>query len=257
MSYAFAFRTGWAGSDIYVARLDKNLQETGHCVKLDLRHPRCNYGREDPRLFIHKGKLHCAFIGVEGRRGIRTNQMFCRLDENFKVEDIFAPTYGPPRDWQKNWSFVDHNDQLYAIYMIKPWTVLKIDSNDATLAYTSNVHLPWSGSHLRGGASPVKVGDEFVSFFHGKHEHPLTYNVGVLCFSATPPFHPTRITPDPILEADPTTNPGNYCPVVFPCGATLVGDTWLVSCGEHDRYSKIHAFRDADIQSQLISVAGL
>lgn len=252
--YALAFRNGWKGSNIYIQRLDTTFNPKGEAVKLELRHRDASFGREDARLFYHKNALHISFIGVMGRqRYTHTNQLFARLGDDFEVQDIFHPVIAKRQKFEKNHQYFDYQNQLYAVYTIAPHVVLKIDSNTATRAYETPCKIPWSGGHLRGGASPVLIGDEYWCFFHGKHQHPLTYNIGVYCFSAKPPFQITRMTPDPILEADPATNPGNYCPVVFPCGAVKVGDEWVVSCGVHDRFTELHRFSHSDIEDAMVN----
>lgn len=257
--YLFAARNGWRGSDIYVGRLDAAFRPVGEPARLALRHRDANYGREDPRLFWHAGKPHLSFIGVVGGRRIRhTNQLFARLSrDGRRVEDVFHPRYPGRRLWEKNWQLFDHNNDLYAVYSIAPHRVLRVRSNDAELAFEAPFPAPWRGGELRGGAAPVRVGDEWYSFFHDRVElggHRV-YRTGLYCFSARPPFQPTRYIPEPILTADTATKPADqYASVVFAGGAVRAGDSWVVAHGVHDRYSELHAFDAADLERRLVPV---
>jgi hypothetical protein len=224
--YLMAFRNGWRGSEIYVVPLDGELREIGPAVKLNLTHSEANYGREDPRLFYFRGKIHVAYIGVVGGSLIRhTSVLYARLSDSLRVEQVYCPHYPQRNLWEKNWSFFEHDGQLYAIYSIAPHRILSIDGERTKLAYETPTVAPWNpGTEMRGGASPVKVGDEFYHFFHsrvasGNHR---VYITGLYTFDAEPPFRVRRMIPDPIDVADRSTKPRDqYASVVFVCGAVL------------------------------------
>jgi FkbM family methyltransferase len=248
--YALAWRHGWAGSEIYVSTLDSEFRETGEPVKLDLFHKTsANYGREDPRLFLFRGQLHVAFIGVMGnRRAGRvhyTNVLYARLGDGFQVEQIFAPVYPKRNKWEKNWSFFEHDDQLYAVYSIAPHRVLRIDGERAEMAFETPCSAKWSSGEPRGGTSPVLVGNEFWHFFHSRSQRGRlrVYDMGLYTFEAKPPFTIKRFTPSPIDVADPANKPRDqYAAVVFPCGAVWDGTNWTVSMGIHDRWTELRKF---------------
>lgn len=251
--YTIAFRNGWKGSEIFCQRMSHDWKEIGGPVHLRLIRREANYGREDPRLFWHKGALHIAYIGVTGVNNIvNTNVLFARLGPNYEVQDTFAPRYQHRKGNEKNWQFFDYENQLYAVYTIKPHVILQIDSNDAKEVYRTNDKWEWSGGMRRGGASPVRVGDEYICFFHGKIMHNTTYNIGVYSFEAKPPFRITRFSKQPIYEAVLKTKPADqYCPVIFPCGAVQQGEDWLISCGVHDRWTEIHRFSKRLIEGAM------
>lgn len=258
--YALAFRTGWRGSEIYVATLDQNLKPTGYSRKLELLDKRykkhCGWGREDPRLFLLNGHLHIWWIGVRGPNG-PTSVLYARLAADFRVEDVFYPDIPNRRPWEKNHAYFQHGHDLFAVYSIAPHRILRIDGNRAEWAYETATQAPWHGGELRGGASPVRVGDEYWHFFHGRapHRGKTAYNVGLYTFAARPPFQVLRIIPQPILWADHATKPPDqYVSAVFPCGAVRRGDEWLVSMGVHDRWTEIHSFAHADLERQLVEV---
>lgn len=256
--YAMAFRTGWCGSDIYMTRLDKQFQPHGPAVKLELKHPRANYGREDPRLFTH-GHLHLSFVGVQGiaRNKIRTHMLFARLNDRFEVEDVFYPVIENRRSWEKNHSYFAHEGELYAVYGITPHKILRVRGNVTEWAHETPFATPWRGGEMRGGASPVRVEDEYWHFFHDRIEQDghRIYRTGVYTFDARPPFAPRRCVPWPILVADPTTKPPEqYASVQFCCGAVLDGDSWVLSHGTHDRYTELHKFNKSALEREMVEV---
>ncbi len=257
--YVFCFRNGWAGSDIYVAMLDKHFLPTGQVKKLELWHEDASYGREDPRLFWFRGQLHVAYIGVVGRWGrvTHTNVLYARLSPTFDVEAIFHPQYDQRNLWEKNWQFFDHDGQLYAIYSIAPHRILRIDGDQAEMVFNTPTPARWDGGEMRGGASPVLVDDEWWSFFHDRvsiRGHRV-YRAGVYTFDSKPPFRVRRIIPKPIMTANQATKPADqYASVVFPCGAVRNDDKWIVSCGIHDRWSELHAFGHDDLDGQMVEL---
>jgi FkbM family methyltransferase len=256
--YLLAFRNGWRGSEIFLTPLDARFRPSGAPVKLDLRHPGANYGREDPRLFFHAGRLHVSFIGVVGGNRIRhTNQLYARIGDGLRVEAVFHPHFPGRREWEKNWQFFSHGGELYAVYSVAPHRVLRVRGDAAALAYETATYAPWVGGELRGGAAPVLAGGEWWCFFHDRVEPPgrrRAYRLGLYTFEDRPPFRALRITPEPVLAADPATNRNNYADVVFPCGAVRDGDRWVVSCGVHDRWTELHAFGHADLDRRLVSI---
>lgn len=258
--YLLAFRDGWKGSEIHVATLGRDFQPQA-IVQLKLWHVDANYGREDPRLFWYRDKLHVAYIGVVGDRRIHhTNVLYARLSADLQVERIFSPKYAGRNLWEKNWQFFEHADELFAIYSVAPHQVLRIDGDRAELVYKTQTPAPWSlpKSEMRGGASPVLVGDEWWCFFHSRAtvKGRLTYVTGLYTFEARPPFRIQRIIPEPIQWADRATNTdGNYADVIFSCGAVCKDGRWLISSGEHDRTTRIDAFDHGELERRLVQIA--
>lgn len=258
-----AYRAGRGGSQIHVCPLSERL-EPGISVRLRLDHKWATHGREDPRLFIYQGRLHVGYIGVSGTNG-PTHCLYARLTDDLKVEQIFYPEFGARAAWEKNWTWFEWSGELFAVYSISPHVVLHV-VNDRAEEFARQEWQPrWSGGLLRGGASPVLVGDEHWHWFHGKVDKgkPLptgraeraTYSIGVYAFEAQPPFRPTRYTPAPILWADPRTRPaGFWCDCVFPCGAVLDGEKWVVSAGVHDTHVALYEFDARTVEKALVKL---
>lgn len=252
--YLFAFRNGWAGSDIYVHRLNKRFEPVGEAIKLDLYHSKgAAFGREDPRLYSDGKSIFIDYIGVMGKP-LRTNMMYAKLDENLKVVENHLIQYDQRNAWEKNWQHFFHGGQQYAVYTIAPHKVLKIDGDRATLAYENRIHPKWSGGEMRGGASPLRVGDEYYCFFHASQtvSGVLTYHMGVYTFEAKPPFRITKISTEPILYANENSRPKDqYAAVIFPCGAIIKDNHFVVACGTHDRWSELHVFNKDDLDKKM------
>lgn len=259
--YAFCWRDGWRGSNLWACRLTPALCPDGPPVRLELAHPEANYGREDPQLFTFRGRLHVAFVGVVGggRGATRTAVLYARLSDDFRMEAIFAPRFPgmDPRRWEKNWSWFESGGELHAVYSISPHRVLRVSGSHAEFVAESE-SFPWEGGEPRGGASPVLIGNEFWSFFHDSVHPPgggkKVYRVGLYCFESEPPFRPIRYRPRPVAEADREAENDNYCHVLFPRGASPCGPEWLLSCGVHDRRSRIISISHNDLENSLVDL---
>lgn len=250
-----AYRSGWSGSVCHVAELADDFSVV-RSVWLDLRHAEAKAGAEDPRLFEHGGKLHVAFAGVWRRNGrVTTSQLYARLGDDYGVERVFAPKYAARADMEKNWGFFSHGGVLYAVYSVKPHVVLRIDGDRATKAHEEPYPWGWSGGFLRGGASPVLVGDEYLSITHGRlnHDGTSTYSVGAYTFKAEPPFQPVAAVEHPIHWADSASARADRSnlAVVFPQGAILEGGRLHVGMGRNDTRVQVATWDAAELTNLL------
>ncbi len=256
--YLLAWRSGWEGSEVYLTRLDRHFDPLGQAVKLDLPHGNANFGREDPRLFLYAGKLHVGFTGVEGANGWvqRTSQLYARLDDGLRVERVYAPHYPGRAAWEKNWVFFEHAGDLLAVYSSAPQRILRVDGDRTELLHETATPATWRGGEIRGGAAPVRVGDEWWHFFHDSvpgHGVPRIYRAGLLAFEAAPPFAVTRMTAAPLLVSDLADQPADqYTPVIFPGGAVRAGAEWVLACGIHDRWLGLFRFAHHDLEARLV-----
>lgn len=228
---------------IYVSELDGDYQPVWS-QRIALVHPLCSAGQEDPRLFLHRGKLHVGFAGISHVNGgkklrdLRITQLVAELDDEFRTVKIIAPTFPGVKNVEKNWGWFSRDEVLHCVYSISPHVVIAFPGSGYQVKEMPN-DLPWSGGYLRGGAPPFLRDDRYVCWFHGAEEtrEGRIYNVGVYKFSAKT-FEITAQSPHPLLWADPSTKPANSpahaVGVVFPAGAVLRDDEWLISCGIHD-----------------------
>jgi len=253
-----AWRNRPLDSRIYVSELDRRLAPTAEARLLDLEHHFCDAGHEDPRLFLFGGRLHVSFTGVQERERTSAHVFYAELDDSLQVRQVFMPDYRYRVDWEKNWTFFECDGALYAVYSILPHRVLAVSGSTAVMAHNQPWSTPWRGGLQRGGASPVRVGDEFYCFFHGARDIDgiRTYTAGVYTFEARPPFRVTRATRWPILIPALDSMPHDkWANVVYPCGAFLDGARWIVSCGVHDAWIEIYEFDAGDIEQRLEMIA--
>lgn len=262
--YVFCWRDGWKGSDLWACRMGKDFRPVGDAVKLDIVHPDANYGREDPQLYVHDGQLEVALVGVLGHGGrvTQTHVLYAKLNADLTVSRVFAPKAPGvhPNQWQKNWQWFSWGGERYAVYSISPHRVLRVCGDWCGWLPDTQPPFQWPGGEMRGGASPVRVGDEYWCFFHDRVKGRAgrdQYRVGLYTFEAKPPFRVQRYIPHPILAADPLTQPAaerNYCDVLFPRGAVRDGADWVLSCGVHDRFTELHRLSAANLERQLLRI---
>lgn len=251
--YLFAWRTGWAGSQVYACRLDADFRPVGEAKMLRLRMRASGFGREDPRWFRLNGKLHLMYIGVVGQLG-PTNVCFARVNEDtLDVEDKFHPAIPGRQDWEKNHAYFDVNGIAHAVYTIVPHRILRIEGRKAEFVAETPTNVSWSGGRICGGASPVLVGNEWYHFFHGSTEWNgrRRYNMGCYTFENKHPWRVLRFSPHPLDEASITDKHDHGCDVLFSGGAVPVGDEWVIAHGIHDRWSEIRFYDRAWVEDQL------
>jgi predicted GH43/DUF377 family glycosyl hydrolase len=255
------YRDGWSGSNCHVAELaeDYTVKSTTPLEDLYHRHGAA-YGREDPRLFVYRDRLHVSFTGVMVVRGATTtNQLYARLTDDLAVEEVFNLGYDRRREWEKNWQFFEHDGELLCVYSVSPHAVLQVIKDRAFTVAETGTEFPWAGGELRGGCPPVRRGGVYYHWFHGQtwYGGAKMYSVGAYTFEARLPFRVLSATPVPLLWADhagyrrdPETDP-NYCPVVFPAGAVLENGLWRVALGWNDRRIKIAEWSESEVAAAL------
>lgn len=248
------YRSGWSGSRLWLAELNSAYQAL-HAQRLELRHPLCNGGQEDPRLFLHGGRLHLQFQGVIVKDGVTTVQvLYALLREDGSAEYVWHPEVPGASTWEKNWQPFSHEGELYAVYRMQPHKVVHFVGGNAYPFSEQMTTLPWSVGEVRGGAPPVRVGEEYWCWFHGtdRTRKPALYTMGVATFAAKPPFQWLRCTPMPVMVPDVRDCPkGWWANVVFPGGTILKDGKWLVSYGYHDHECRMVEFSHQSIEDKL------
>jgi predicted GH43/DUF377 family glycosyl hydrolase len=249
-----ASRQGSFGARLWLSELDPDYQPRW-TRPLALAHARAPSGVEDPRLFLYRGRLHCAFTGLEDDGPTRhIHQLVCRLGEDYRPARVWFPRYQGRKGWEKNWQFFEYQGGLYSIYSIRPHVILRHRGQRAELAAQTTALLPWTDCHLRGGAPPVRVGDEYYHFFHSMKETggQYEYALGLYTFTARPPFAIRRVAAAPLLSAGEYDRPAaSNKLVVFPCGALLRAGCWVISYGYHDQECRVAVFAADQIEQRL------
>jgi predicted GH43/DUF377 family glycosyl hydrolase len=252
-----ASRRDCGGPRVYLSELGADYQPRW-TRPLVIEHPRAAGGVEDPRLFHFRGRLHCAFTGVEHDGSfLRTHQMLCRLDDDLRVEEVWLPGYEGRTLSEKNWQFFEHEGDLCCVYTVRPHVVLRHHGHCAEVAARTAAEFPQQDGHLRGGAPPVRHGDDYYHFFHSVQTvgGQFEYTAGLYTFAARPPFEVRRVVPDPVLYPDEADRPAGFDKsVVFPCGALWRDGRWVISYGYHDRECRIAVLDAGGLEQRLRAV---
>lgn len=160
-----AWRTGWLSAGIMLAKMTDDYRiigaqavEFGGLLPPDM----LEAGFEDPRLFVHAARLWIAFTYYCGhplRMGLARLNSAGQPDECWIFES-------PGQLAEKNWQFFSHGGSLRAVYSINPQVVGEVSENGFAKLYQQDHGRPWPHGDLRGGTPPIRMGDEYFSFFH-------------------------------------------------------------------------------------------
>lgn len=233
---------------------------------------------EDPRAMFHAGSWWlsvCNFvIYQQSKTWTGAHQIFLEIDRDWQSVRRHDPIYGrnastlfEQKGDEKNWLWFEHDGRLFMIYKTHPHTVVGWDDRIVATEelITDTWHPGWKHGEPRGGTAPIRLGDEYVSFFHssmpwlaGKRQ----YFMGAYTFAARPPFEVTAVTPEPLLAGsiDDPWSPGKPL-VVFPCAALYDSDLrykgkslngrWTVSFGVNDIASAYAIIPDWLLRAKL------
>lgn len=219
----------------------------------------CQGGTEDPRLFIHDDRLWMSFTGlyyVEG--SIFGRQCLARWSEDLSEMWTDPVTYHGANPWEKNWQYFSHRGCLFNVYCPRPHKIHAVALRDDGPAITGGT-LPTNyeryrlPKYARGGAPPVKVGDEWYHFFHttdptGDH---WTYSVGLYTFADETPFNVRRVCDELLLT--PKTR-DVYKDVLFVTGVVFRDGVFFLSMGLDDKETIIVQIKSEEIERLLIQV---
>lgn len=255
------------------------LDETGKVPKMGklLRWPTDDAEQhfEDPRGFFHPGVNQtavgaCTFVWYPDRSWTGAHQCFGLFDEEWHCKSMVYPKIGGnpgqmgkiqnTKDYEKNWLYWLHDNSLHVLYKADPWKIVAFGhvwTESKTYEWTQGgVKWPWGT--IRGGTNPVRVGDYYFTFHHsslpwkGRYRR---YYAGCLAFDAAPPFRPRLITKEPLLAGSQNDIWTQRKPlVVFPCGAVIKDNHWLVSLGVNDMRAAWMEIEHEHLLSMMVSV---
>ena len=239
-----AWRLGWGNAQVWIGLLeaDGSVRERRKVLPC---HEVKGLSFEDPRLFVHDGALWLAYTLLHPG-GV--SQALAVLHDDFSVRETW--TIKNSRRTEKNWQFFSTDDaQLCAVYQVVPHTVGRIGSEGFVFSPSTGQRLDWGHGEPRGGTPPVRIGDEYFSFFHSSRQ--TTYYAAPYAFSAKEPYHITRWPRRPMLTARRDSWRTHGPCVVFPCGAVHSDGRWSVSYGWHDTHCCLMELDHAEVIAAL------
>lgn len=202
---------------------------------------------EDPRIIRINNTLvlsYCTFQLYRNQTYSGAHQQVAFLNDDLRPVEIWDPIYGgnggsilTQSNTEKNWIFFEHDGQMMMIYMTEPHQVLRWENREHVETWDTP-NAGWKFGHMRGGTPPIRIGDEYLCFFHSSLPYLETakqYHMGAYTFEAKPPFKVKRMTKKPLLSGsrlDPWRD--GLATAVFPCGAILDGKKYVVSFGIND-----------------------
>jgi predicted GH43/DUF377 family glycosyl hydrolase len=153
---------------------------------------------------------------------------------------------------EKNWVPFDCQGKLLLAYSITPHLIFAplLDGSEACemISLSSQNSNAWNWGTLRGGTPAMKIGEDYLSFFHSSvkmasvhsdAKETMHYFMGAYTFSAEPPFALKYISPEPIFGKN-FYQGAKYKPywgsvnVVFPCGFVFNDNYIWVTYGRQD-----------------------
>lgn len=258
---------GSSRNDLAIFRIRPNmtLDPTAIIPGLPNRYPAEQW--EDPRATTGNDcQTYVAFSTWVHYKTWNIRQSFTRLTRDWRrFEVIYEPSYGgnSPKPekasgHEKNWVWFEYGDKWYCVYMINPHTIFGVDTagNPIIPMIGKRLELPWAYGEPRGGTPPIRIGEEYLCFFHSAvtwKKPKRRYFMGVYTFSAEPPFELQRITSEPLLvgsDQDFRVLGGPL--VIFPNGALLDAGTWTIVFGVNDENCGWIKIPHGDIEKRLV-----
>ena len=228
---------------------------------------------EDPRGFYHPGIDQviigaCTFIWYQDRTWTGPHQCIGSFDEAWECTKMDYPTLGgspgrmerivDKKKYEKNWLPFLHDSRLHILYKANPWNIVGYGQTWSDKKGYMGEGVSWAYGDVRGGTSPVKIGNQYFTFPHsslmwrGRYRR---YYAGAISFDAEPPFTPRMITPEPILRGSQNDPWAQKKPlVVFPCGALYRKGKWLVTCGINDMKAAWVEIPHEDLLKRMVPI---
>ncbi len=240
----------------------------GKVLKWPVDNPQQHF--EDPRGFYHPAIGQtligcCTFLWDGPGAWSGPHQAFGAFDEEWNCKKMDYPVIGgnpgtmekitAHKDYEKNWLWFLADGNLVLLYKANPWTINIFGNRWSEKQEIKIPGVTWPYGEIRGGTTPVRVGDLYFTFHHsslpwkGRYRR---YYAGCLAFDAKPPFTPRLITNEPLLIGSQNDKWSQRKPlVVFPCGALYKNETWLVTLGVNDLISAWLELPHKDLISRM------
>lgn len=244
--------------DAYIFKVNNNFEIISSPAKL----ARC----DDPTFLTP----NLIFGNTIWRRDADFRLMFFKLDyknpiRTFDTKPIF---YFKERWKEKNWSPFLFENEIYFVYMVCPFIVLKLDKQQ-TRPVKDSPPQEWAGFEIRNGtrAIPYNENEYIVPCHHvkifekaGENGKDIRYyHIGAYTFSRKKPFRIMRVTKEPILDINEVEGATRECwwlsvksKILFERGIEIVGDDIFISFGEQDMRSKVLKISRMEMEKLLV-----
>ena len=233
---------------------------------------------DDPRAFVWRDELW--LLHVQAARYRHRHQwhwstaiVLARVELTGQVSQVYVPAYGrninyavadAPPAFEKNWTPLVIEDDLYIVYEINPLTILKFQPKQEILIPVC--YQPWINpypTYLSGGTPLISwLDSEYVGLFHTytiRPDQERLYSMGFYTLDVEQ-WCITRISQKPVLTAweDDSKDLRRWeqfgqgkALVVFPGGIVDYGETWAVSFGWNDCRCYIQLFDKNQVASAI------
>lgn len=239
----------WGINDLVAFELHGIEPREGIPIKISAQHQGEHF--EDPRSIWHDGRawISCTNF-VWGQKWTGAHQILAEVGSDWKSTARHDPVYGnngahvwANRGFEKNWLWFFHDGKPHLLYLSQPMVILEWSEDfkryrEHISRKTQQAGL-WHFGQIRGGSPPIRIGEEYWTFFHSSMADACAgnrrYFLGAMAFEAKPPFNITKITGRPLLRGSAADRFSPHKPLtVFCCGAIHRRGKWLLSAGIND-----------------------
>lgn len=268
--------------DIAISVLDENWQPTGEHTVVHFPFKHGDECYEDPRLFVFQDALWltCAELDMFGK-GWCVNQRVFRLNEKLQIEHGInirvGQNFGHNHSCEKNWTFFTHasnegsnqlatSDRLILLYNVCEMQTHQINARTGIVEKGwIDKKLFWPFGHMRGGTSPLPLGDgTYLKFVHNSTDHEWSaqggtrrYSMSAVIFDGQPSFKILKVSKLPIVWG---TRHEAFCghgnsQCVFPAGVIIEDGVWHVSSGVNDTFNCIFHLDPDKVISRMVDAS--
>lgn len=221
----------------------------------------------DPRVFVICGKYFLYFNTVPQRK--IGNQHFIVEIDVTNLTIIDQPLQLIKREnhqyIEKNWMFFDSDGLIHSIYSPENHRIYQciVGGNNVLLDRLVSLDKQYNGlSHLRGGAPPVKYGNQYYNFCHTvttDRSNSIRYDTKVYVFDSTLPFEVKAVPRKPLNLENPYRGLRDLpklnfvaSDVEYVSGAIHHLNHWYLSYGINDEKCAIAIYEDCEIDEFLL-----
>lgn len=218
---------------------------------------------EDPRLFTYQGQLWMSWVDADFPSPAPTCVVkigrLTQVGSTWNIEDVLQPQCEKNNGTavEKNWIFWEHDKSLVFLYGIKDgcqWI--------ASIPSYASPRARWPFGEIRGGTTPLPYKGKLLRFFHSSLDFEMPpsqrrYFMGAAIMEPEPPFATIAVSKEPIVygsELDDLSETERIgClphkkKVVFPAGAIIHEDGWVVSAGVNDCEIVLMNLKEKDLK---------